>query len=197
MGYEEKDLVRALGKAGSAVAVAALLSLGVVAGAQASLGVTGSTGVQGYGEGGALYQPMGVAVNGTGAGGVPAGTSYVAEQGTGRVTSFGPDGEFVRTFGRGVVSSGEDLGTATQRIDVDATAGDYRIEATSVQAEGHVTGGSNQVTISRVYTGVFQVGDTIQATGVPAGTTVTSVGSGTIQLSANATASGDPFIQAH
>jgi hypothetical protein len=171
-----------------------LLFLGIASGAQASLGVTGSTGGQGSGQG-LLSQPRGVAVNGTGNGGVPAGTGYVAEQGNGRITRFGPSGTFVSSFGRGIVSSGENLPRPRQRIDVDATAGNYRLRGESARGTGHIDG-TNQVTGLSVSYGAFHVGDEIQATGIPAGTTVTAVGAGTLQLSASATSTGDPFIQA-
>jgi hypothetical protein len=174
--------------------MAALLLLGIAAGAQASLGVTGSTASQGNGQG-QLTQPRGVAINGSGAGGVPAGTTYVAEQGNGRISQLGPDGEFVRAFGRGVVQSGDDNSVQQERVDVDATAGTYRLRLTSAQGEGHVNG-TDTVTGLRPTYGTFQVGDQIEGTGIPAGTTILTVGTDTLKLSASATGTGDPFLVA-
>ncbi len=174
------------------MALAALALTFIVApAAQASLGVNGFTADR---TPGGAYQPMGVAVSGNGSGGVPAGTSYLA-QGDGRISQFAPDGSFVRAFGRGVVASGEDEAKRRQRIDVDATGGSYRLRAETAWGAGSING-TNQVTGLTTYFGVFHVGDTIEATGIPAGTTITAVGPGTLQLSAGATANGEPFITA-
>lgn len=52
--------------------------------------------------GGRFNTPGGVAVNQSGAGGVPAGTFYVVESKDRRVQRFAPDGSFVSTWGFGV-----------------------------------------------------------------------------------------------
>jgi hypothetical protein len=51
---------------------------------------------------GQFRKPAQVAVNETGAGGVPAGTFYVADSGNARVQQFSPAGTFVSTWGFGV-----------------------------------------------------------------------------------------------
>jgi hypothetical protein len=60
----------------------------------ATLGTTGTSAV-----GGGFNNPFGVAVNKTGAGGVPAGTFYVADRNNRRVQRFNPKGEFVSAWG--------------------------------------------------------------------------------------------------
>jgi len=62
-----------------------------------------TAGVQGSGTKGGLFnESRGVAVNQTGAGGVPAGTFYVVDSANGRVQQFSPTADFVRTWGWGV-----------------------------------------------------------------------------------------------
>jgi hypothetical protein len=69
--------------------------------------------------GGLFNTPRGVAVNQSGAGGVAAGTLYVADSLNHRVQQFGPDGTFVRAWGWGV-----DDGTANfQTCKVAAECG--------------------------------------------------------------------------
>ncbi len=180
--------MRGYAKRFSAVAAVAALALCLASGAQASLGVTGYTGASGP-DG---YQPMGATVNGTGNGGVPAGTTYVS-QGEGRIAQWDPSGKFVRAFGRGVVESGEDNVGPLSRIDVDATGGSYRVRVATSRAEGHINA-TNQVTGVAIAFGSIHVGDGIEGTGIPAGTTITAVGAETLQLSANATSTGDPVF---
>jgi len=65
--------------------------------------VTNEIGSREVGEaGGRFNTPGGVAVNQSGAGGVPAGTFYVVESRDRRVQRFDPDGTFVSTWGFGV-----------------------------------------------------------------------------------------------
>jgi NHL repeat len=55
------------------------------------------------GEGpGTFRRPKGIGINETGAGGVPAGTLYVADRENSRIQQFNPDGTFARTWGWGV-----------------------------------------------------------------------------------------------
>jgi hypothetical protein len=56
--------------------------------------------------GGTLNNPRGVAVNTTGAGGVPAGTVYVADGSNNRIARFGEAGGFVSAWGHDVVQAG-------------------------------------------------------------------------------------------
>ena len=65
--------------------------------------IVNSLGQAASGEGGAQFRDAtGVAVNETGAGGVPAGSIYVGDRSNYRIQQFGPAGEFVRTWGFGV-----------------------------------------------------------------------------------------------
>jgi hypothetical protein len=176
-----------------------LAAIGFVSTAQASLGVAGSPGIATPFPNSAqneINAPEGVAVNSSGNGGVPIGTTYVAENKNGRISQFDPAGNFVRAFGGPVVASGEDDGIPLQRLSVDATAGDYRLRLISGTATGHLTNGSNQVTQFSSTSGVFHVGDGVLGAGIPAGTTVTAIGAGALQLSAAATEGGDPTIEA-
>jgi hypothetical protein len=77
---------------------AALCALILAASAQAT-----PVKIAGYGQGaGKVNGPDGVAVNQTGAGGVEAGTLYVADYYNRRIDRFGPSGEFELGFGMGV-----------------------------------------------------------------------------------------------
>lgn len=118
----------------------------------------------------ALSSPRGLAVNLSGSNGT-AGDVYVSDGGNNRIQEFSEDGNFVRAWGIGVVP-GSAAGTAT---------------LTSVSGTSTLTAGST--TVNSV-TGSFSVGQTISAAGIPAGTTITAVGVGTLTLSAAATASG-------
>jgi hypothetical protein len=55
---------------------------------------------------------------------------------------------------------------------------------------GTLTEGSTNVSAVTTSSGVFEAGQTVTGTGIPGGTTIVSVGAGTLQLSAAATASG-------
>ncbi len=59
--------------------------------------------VAGWGQGaGKVNGPRGVAVNGTGSGGVEPGTLYVADRTNFRIDRFGPEGDFQLSWGWGV-----------------------------------------------------------------------------------------------
>jgi hypothetical protein len=64
--------------------------------------------------GGRFNTPGGVAVNQTGAGGVPAGTVYVVESKDRRVQRFDPSGAFVSTWGFGVDQGGKEFEICTE-----------------------------------------------------------------------------------
>ncbi len=74
-------------------------------------------------------------------------------------------GEFISTFGWGVISTG-------------------------ASGTGDLTSGSDEVTGVITTSKVFLVGQTITGTGIPAGTTIVAVGAGTITLSEAAEKSG-------
>jgi hypothetical protein len=111
--------------------------------------------------GGQFNNPRDVAVNATGAGGVPAGTIYVADDLNHRVQRFNPDGSFVSAWGANVLTEGVN---EVQTITVNATAGSYTLsfggattaplaynaEAAAVQTalQGLPTIGSGNVTVS-------------------------------------------------
>lgn len=61
---------------------------------------------------------------------------------------------------------------------------------------GTLTEGSTSVSGLKATSGGFEAGQTITGTGIPGGTTVVSVGAGTLQLSAAATASGSQSLSA-
>lgn len=64
-------------------------------------------------EAGELDHPQDVAINQTGAGGVAAGTVYVADERNDRIDQFSPGGAFVRAFGLNVGGAGVDVCAAT------------------------------------------------------------------------------------
>lgn len=105
----------------------------------------------------------------------PVGTSnegnvLVADSGNRRVSEFMSTGNFVRTFGADMISGGAS-GTGTLNSSTSVTS----VTTTSK---------------------AFSVGQQIEAPGIPPGTTITAVGSGTITLSQAATASGAVTITA-
>lgn len=93
---------RRLASCAVALGMLALL-LALAPAAFASKALVNSFGSELAGKGGGLFnQPLGIAVNQSGAGGVPAGTFYVVDGNNNRVQQFDPAGEFVRTWGWGV-----------------------------------------------------------------------------------------------
>jgi hypothetical protein len=79
------------------------LFLALAPSASAAKTVVNTIGSEEPGTTGGLFEaPQGVAVNQTGAGGVPAGTFYVIDGYNQRIQQFGPDGAFQRTWGFGV-----------------------------------------------------------------------------------------------
>ncbi len=75
-------------------------------------------------QGGKFNGPLDVAVNTSGAGGVPAGTIYVADENNNRVQRFSPSGEFVSAWGANVLTASAN---EQQTITVNATAGTYTL----------------------------------------------------------------------
>lgn len=206
----------------AALVLFALLALLVAPAADAGkvpgFGVLG-TGATGTGAGQLGATPKGVAVNTTGAGGVTAGDVYVSDATNNRISEYHAGGEFVRTFGQNVVTSGPDNVTptnATQSVEVPntVTGGTFRLAfngaTTGGTATGTLTEGSNGVTslltakgtgtylpgaftITAVTTSVgeFLVGQPIAGAGIPAGAKVTSVSGSTLTISAATTAEGN------
>jgi NHL repeat len=82
-----------------------------------------------------------------------------------RVQKFDPDGNFLLTWGGGVITGGA-TGTGT------------------------LASGSKEVTAVKTTARAFDLGQTITGTGIPANTLIVAVGPGTITLSKAATASG-------
>jgi hypothetical protein len=84
-------------------ALFAALSLLQVASASADKEVVNFLGQATAGEaGGRFLNPTGIAVNETGAGGVPEGSFYIADRDNFRVQQIGPAGDFIRAWGWGV-----------------------------------------------------------------------------------------------
>jgi len=166
------------------------------AGKVQGFGVLG-TGVAGAGTGQISTIPKGVAVNATGAGGVTAGDVYVNDAGNNRVSQFSATGTFIRSFGQDVVASGPDSAIEVQRVTVNATAGTFRLtfgttgtKTTGATGTGNLTESSTTVEGVVTSTGNFIQGEAITGAGIPAGTTIASVGAGTLTLSQAATATG-------
>jgi DNA-binding beta-propeller fold protein YncE len=65
----------------------------------------------------------------------------------------------------------------------------YFVMGPTAQGSGTLAPGSSTVTDVNATMGSFSIGQTIEGAGIPAGTTITAVGSGTLQLSAAATVS--------
>jgi hypothetical protein len=109
---------------------------------------------------------LGIAPVGTG----NEGNVFVADRGNRRVSEFTAAGVFVRAFGADMISGGAS-GTGTLNSSTSVTS----VTTTSK---------------------AFEKGQQIEAPGIPSGTTITAVGSGTITLSQAATASGAVTITA-
>ncbi len=176
-----------------ALAIGCLAVLLLVPAAQAGkvpgFGVLG-TGTVGGGTGQIGESSQGLAVNTTGAGGVPAGSVYVSDSANRRISQFSGDGAFVRSWGWDVVASGEHNTGANeqQKVTVRATGGSFRLTVTTVIGSGSVTEGSNQITNIQPSLGTFHVGDVLNlGFGIPEGTTVTGVSGSTLTISNNAT----------
>lgn len=94
-----------LGVGVTAIAAAVLTAVTL---AQAAPKLTDSViGTTSSGNTGGLFNtPRDIAANGTGAGGVTAGTFYVVDQANHRIQRFAPAGSFERAWGADVVSSG-------------------------------------------------------------------------------------------
>ena len=133
---------------------------------------------------GQLSNPQGVAVD-------SAGDVFVVDQHNHRVQKFGPEGHFLAMAGDDVVSAGPDNSgsDAQQSLTVKASAGSYALTATVAEGVGATQAGSPTITGLSVRLGAFHPGDLISGPGIPAATTVQSVGAGTLTLSANATTS--------
>jgi len=127
--------------------------------------VTGSLGfgaVRGLGAGGAgeFSAPQGIAVD-------SQGDVYVVDASTlpsnNRIQKFDPEGNFLRTWGGGVVSGG-------------------------AAGSGDLTAGSTRVVNLATTAKAFEIGQAIEGAGISAGTTVSDLGIGTLTLSKAATA---------
>jgi hypothetical protein len=130
-------------------------------------------------------QPFTVGQTITGAG-IPANTTIAAVSGQTLTLSANATASAsnVQVFGSAA-------GTAT------TTSGSNTLTAVSVaQGNGTLTSGSTSVTGVTTTSGAFLAGQTITAPGIPAGTTIVSVGAGTLELSAAATASGAEALSA-
>jgi hypothetical protein len=97
---------------GFAIAVLALLFFAPTAFASKTLVNSFGSSLSGA-TGGLFNSPRGVAVNESGAGGVPAGTFYVVDSANNRVQRFNSTGGFVRTWGWGVSTGTAQIETCT------------------------------------------------------------------------------------
>ena len=136
----------------------------------------------------------GIAVNRNGAGGVTPSDVYVALRGKGQeqgstIAEYSATGSFVRAFGFDVVSSGQDNTGANEQetATVKATGGTFSLTVTTALGQGEITSGTKTITGVNTFMGAFRVGDTITGGFIPANTTITAVGAGTLTLSANVT----------
>src|SRR6476646_11713463 len=92
--------------------------------AQASKGVLSAFGSPNGVRAGQLGSAGGLAVNRSGAGGVPAGTVYVADSANKRIDQFTATGAFIRAFGWNVVAEGPDnvtTASAAQKVEIPAS----------------------------------------------------------------------------
>lgn len=189
---------REIGRTAVAFACLMAISLSMAPGAQAGrvpgFGVLG-TGLNGTAAG-QLRGTAGLAVNLTGAGGATAGDVYVSDSTNNRVSQFSGSGTFIRAFGVDVVASGgPDNANEVQRATVNATAGTFRLtfsaKATGATGTGDLVESSTTVSNVVTSTGAFLQGEAIAGAGIPAGTTIASVGAGALTLSQAATATNN------
>ena len=126
---------------------------------------------------------------GTGSGASP-GDPYLLDVRSNRIGQFDATGNFIRSFGRDIVVSGEDNSGAneTQTVEVPSsvTGGTFSLRETSGVGRGFIAGGSNKLTGLVTENGTFVVGDEITANfgSLPPNTTITAVEPGTLTLSA-------------
>jgi hypothetical protein len=149
------------------------------------------------GLGGQFNTPKDVAIDQASPAGSKDGWKYVTDQANHRVQAF--NGAHAPVFqwaiGRDVVKRGG-VGNVplnerqTVTLPALTTGGTFTLSWVTGRGTGTVTSGSNTLTAVNTTAGVFRVGDTIAATGIPAGSTITAVGSGTLTISANATSTG-------
>jgi hypothetical protein len=94
---------------------ALVMGIPTLASAATSKQVVQKVGSLEAGEFGGLFRaPRGVAVNQSGAGGVPAGTFYVVDSKNRRIQRFAPDGAFVSAWGFGVRSGNREFEICTK-----------------------------------------------------------------------------------
>jgi hypothetical protein len=183
--------MRQRGRARFALFGAALLAVLVFAStALASKGVVSVFGSLG-GTGGQFSNASGLAVNQSGTGGASAGDLYVVDTNNNRLQQLSSAGAPISASGYDVAASGPGNTGANeqQTVTVKATKGVFSLSMTVANVTGVLTSGSNEVTEAKVSLGSLHVGDAIVGGGIPGGTTITAVGSGTLTLSANATLS--------
>jgi hypothetical protein len=172
-------------------ALAALLCLGLVfsSAAQADYEQVGNFAQSGNGE--QLWEgPSGMAANTNGVGGVEPGSVYASTEH--RVSRYNAKGEIKEVWGWEVIASGPDLPNQVSTLEVNATSGTYELEAETARGVSDLTKGSTVLTKVLTETGALHAGDLISsfnASAFPPGTTVTSAGSDTIEVSAAATTS--------
>ena len=140
--------------------------------------------------GGGFYAnaQKGVVVNQDGAGGVSAGSVYLADFNNNRIQQFDSSGGFVRAWGRDVVWEGEHNSSVNeqQTVTVNATGGFFTLGVVTAAAAADYSSGSTSVTVTPGF-GTFRVGDTItQGVGV-VGARIVGVSGNTLTLSTPAT----------
>ncbi len=121
-------------------------------------------GIPGSGAG-QLFEPLGVAVDGAGDVYVDEPGDFYGQPANFRVQKFNSAGEFLLTFGGGVITGG-------------------------AAGSGDLSAGSKTVTSVTTTAKAFEAGQTITGAGIPPETRITDVGVGTLTLSKAATASG-------
>ena len=160
--------------------LAALVTLAFATSAQADYEQVGL-----FGQSGAGFSSTGAAVNTTGAGGVEPGSVYVSAGN--RVSRYNAKGEIKEVWGWNTIEAGPDLPNQVDKLTVSATSGSYVLTPTTAEGEGKATEGSKVVTKVRTKLGPFHIGDVISLGGIPTGTTITAIGTNTLELSAAAT----------
>ena len=99
-------------------------------------------------------------------------------------------------FAVGQTIAGAGIPAGTTIIALGAGTLEISAPATESGANVAIKAGSKLITGVTTSTGAYAVGQQIAATGIPAGSTITAVGAGTLEISAAATSSGSKSLKA-
>ena len=133
--------------------VLALALSSAASAAVAPKGVTGFFGTTGTAAG-QMTTPRGVAVKQEGTG---AGNVYAVDGANNRVVVFDANGNFLRAFGADVVNYGPDQADEVQAVDVNATAGNFKLTFNG-QATGELGATASAAEVEAALNGLSTVG---------------------------------------